>query len=308
MRGKIPTFLLDRPASQSFEAGKAKVRTSFIEKGINQVADVIKAGYIQWETASMDGVFQRVDARIKLIFLLFYVVIVSLKKEIMPEVYLGSFILTLVLISRLNIFKFYKKVFLLGFLFGFLIAVPSAFNIIIKGEIIYPLIQLSREYNLWVYHIPSEIGITKEGLYVVAMLTLRVVNSLAIAFLVLSTTPFPNIIKALKVMKVPDSFLMVITLSYKYIFIFAKTVEDMHRAKKSRLLRQVTHADARKWAAGRMGFIFQKTRIRCEEIFKAMLSRGYSEEVKLFEPRKMDSRDIVTGGILLIIGVFFLWI
>ena len=308
MTGKIPTFLLDKPASQVLEAGNDKVKISFIEKGINRVADVIKTGYIQSETASMDGVFQRIDARIKLIFLLFYVVIVSLKKEIMPEVYLGIFMLTLVLISRLNIFKFYKKVFLLGFLFGFLIAVPSAFNIIIKGEVMYPLIQLSRDYNFWVYHIPSEIGITKEGLTVVAMLTLRVVNSLSIAFLVLSTTPFPNIIKALKVMKVPDSFLVVITLSYKYIFIFAKTIEDMHRAKKSRLVRQVKNADARRWAAGRMGFIFQKTRIRSEEIFKAMLSRGFSEEVKLYGAGKIGHHDIITGVMLLIAGIFFLYI
>ncbi len=308
MAGKIPAFLLDKPASRSFEEGRGKVKMSFIEKGINQVADVIKSGYIQWETASMDGFYQRIDARIKVLFLLFYVVIVSLKKEIMPEVYLWMFIFTLVLISRLNIFSFYKKVFLLGFLFGFLIAIPSAFNVIVKGEIVFPVMQLSRDYNFWVYHVPAEIGITREGLNVVAMLTIRVVNSLSISFLVLYTTPFPEIIKALKVMKVPDSFLMVITLSYKYIFIFSKTLEDMYLAKKSKLARQVKNADARKWAAGRMGFIFKKTRLRFEEIFKAMLSKGFSEEVKLYPSGKLNTRDIVTGGMLLIIGIFFLWI
>ncbi len=308
MAGKIPAFLLNKPASRSFEAGREKVKISFIEKGIHQVADVIKSGYIQWETASIDGFFQRIDARIKVLFLLFFVVIVSLKQEIMPEVYLWTFIFSLVLLSRLNIFNFYKKVFLLGFLFGFLIAIPSAFNIIVKGEIVFPVVRLSRDYQFWVYHVPAEIGITREGLNVVTMLTMRVVNSLSIGFLVLYTTPFPDIIKALKVMKVPDSFLMVITLSYKYIFIFAKTVEDMHRAKKSRLARQVHNADARKWAAGRMGFIFKKTRIRCEEIFKAMLSRGFSEEVKLYELGKLDTRDMMTGVLLLIAGAFFLFI
>jgi cobalt ECF transporter T component CbiQ len=288
--------------------GKGKIKMSFIEKGMNQFAGVIKSGYIQWDTASMDGYFQSIDARIKILFLIFYVVIVSLKKEIIPEIYLGSFVFALVLLSRLNIFSFYKKVFLLGFFFGFLIAAPSALNLIVKGEVIFPVLHLSKDYNFWVYHIPAEIGITREGLNVVAMLTMRVVNSLTISFLVLYTTSFPDIIKALKVMKVPDSFLMIITLSYKYIFIFAKTVEDMYRAKKSKLVRQVDNRDARKWAAGRMGFIFNKTRLRCEEIFKAMLSRGFSEEVKLYESRKLDSHDIVTGGILLIIGVFFLWI
>ncbi len=308
MADRIPPFLLEKPASHVFVEGRGKIKISFIEKGINQMADVIKSGYIQWETASMDGFVQRIDARVKVMFLFFYVIIISLEKEIMPEVYLGSFFFALVLLSRLNVFSFYKKVFLLGFLFGFLIAFPSALNIIVKGEIIFPVLHLSKEYHFWVYHVPAEIGITREGLNVVAMLTIRVVNSLSVAFLVLNTTPFPDIIKALKLMKVPDSFLMIITLSYKYIFIFAKTVEDMHRAKKSRLARQVSDKDARKWAAGRMGFIFNKTRMRCEEIFKAMLSRGFSEEVKLYEPRQPDSRDIVTGGILLIVGIFFLWV
>jgi cobalt/nickel transport system permease protein len=229
------------------------------------------------------------------------------KKHLQTRLKIAGFIFALVLISRLNIFSFYKKVFLLGFLFGFLIAVPSAFNVIVNGKIIFPVLHLSKDYHFWVYHIPAEIGITREGLNVVAMLTLRVVNSLSIAFLVLYTTPFPNIIKALKVMKVPDSFLMVITLSYKYIFIFAKTVEDMHRAKKSRLISQVTSTDARKWVSGRMGFMFQKTRIRCEEIFKAMLSRGFSEEVKLYGSGKVGRHDVVTGFMLVIAGIFFLY-
>ena len=308
MANRIPRFLLEKQASHAFVESREKIKISFIEKGITKMADVIKSGYIQWETASMDGFFQKIDARIKVLFLLFFVVIVSLEKEIIPEVYLGSFFFALVLISRLNMFDFYKKVFLLGFLFGFLIAIPSAFNVIVKGEIIFPVLHLAKDYHFWVYHIPAEIGITREGLHVVAMLTLRVINSLSVAFLVLNTTTFPDIIKALKVMKVPDSFLMIITLAYKYIFIFAKTVEDMHRAKKSRLASQVSNTDARKWAAGRMGFIFNKTRMRCEEIFKAMLSRGFSEEVKLYEPGKLELRDIITGGILLIAGICFLWI
>ncbi|UCH80035.1 MAG: hypothetical protein JSW20_09820 [Nitrospiraceae bacterium] len=307
MANRIPSFLLDKPDSDIYSEDRGKIKLSFIERGINQVADVIRSGYIQWDTATNDGFFQRLDARIKMIFLLFFAVIVSLKKEIMPEIYLGSFIFVLVLMSRLNIFSFYKKVFFLGFLFGFLIAVPSAFNVIVKGEIIFPVFQLSKDYRFWVYHIPADIGITREGISAVSMLTIRVVNSLSIAFLVLSTTPFPDIIKALKMLKVPDSFLMVITLSYKYIFIFSKTVEDMHRAKKSRLLREVNSAEARKWAAGRMGFIFRKTRLRCDEIFKAMLSRGFSEEVKIYKPRKLKSRDIIAGAILMITGVFFIW-
>jgi cobalt ECF transporter T component CbiQ len=307
MESKIPSFLLDKPSPARFSQEKGRLNSSFLEKGIHHLANVIKSGYIQWETASMTGFFQSVDARIKVVFLLIYVIIVSLKKEVMPELFLGGFVFILVLISRLNVFSFYKKLILLGFFFGFLIALPSAFNIITRGEIIIPVFHFSKDYHFWVYNIPREIGVTREGLNVVTMLTLRVINSLSFSFLVLYTTPFHDIIKALKILKVPDSFLMVITLSYKYIFIFGKTVEDLHLAKKSRLARQVNSADARSWVAGRMGFVFKKTRLRCEEIFKAMLGRGFSEDIKLYESRNLGARDLVTGGILLIVGGLFLW-
>ena len=89
-------------------------------------------------------------------------------------------------------------------------------------------------------------------------------------------------------------------------FPHAKTVEDMHLAKKGRLVTQVTGADARNWAAGRIGFVFKKTRLRCEEIFKAMLSKGFSEDIKFYPPGKLNSYDRITGGILLLIGVIFL--
>ena len=305
MENRIPAFLLEKPSSNPVEG---RLKTPFIEKGIHHVAKVIKTGYIQWETASADNFFQKIDARVKVLFLLFFVLIVSLKKDIAPEVLIGVFILILTLIARLNVFSLCKRVLFFGFIFGFLIALPSAFNVITKGIIILPILHLSKPYGFWVCRTPKEIGLTMEGIYGVAMLTLRVMNSLAISLFVLYTTPFPEIIKALKVLKFPDSFLMIIMLSCKYIFIFAKTVEDMHLAIKSRLAGQVSNASARRWIAGRIAFMFGKTRLHCEEIFKAMLGRGFSGDIRIYEGRKFDKRDLITGAVFFLSGVIFLLI
>lgn len=307
MENKIPSFLLERPSSSSFMRSGEKLKVSFLEKGIHYLARVIKSGYIQWETASKDGYFQRIDARIKVLFLLTYIVIVSLKRDILSEMLLGGFVFILAVISRLEIFRFYKRVMILGFFFGFLIALPSALNVITRGNVILPIVHFSKTHQLWVYHIPEEVGITREGLESVALLTLRVINSVSLSFLVLYTTPFPDIIKALKVLKVPDSLLMIITLSYKYIFIFSQTVEDMHQAIKSRSAGQVNNADARRWIAGRIAFIFRKTRLRCEEIFKAMLSKGFCEQNAFYETKRLRPRDLSAGVMLFLLGVCFLW-
>jgi cobalt/nickel transport system permease protein len=308
MGNRIPSFLLERPTPAPPAGDRGKLKMPFIERSMHHIAFIIKTGYIQWETASADNFFQRVDARIKVLFLLYYMVIVSLKKDIGPEVLIGAFIFMLALISHLNVAGLCKRVLFFGFIFGFLVALPSALNVITPGEIILPILKLSGPHDFWIYRIPPEIGITREGAYGVAMLTSRVMNSLALSFFVLYTTSFPEVIKALKVLKVPDSVLMIITLSYKYMFIFAKTVEDMHLAKKSRMAGPVSNAEARTWIAGRIGFLFRKTQLRCEEIFKAMLGRGFSEDIKIYGVKKLHARDWITGTALFLVGVVFLWV
>jgi len=308
MASRIPSFLLDRSRPGVFEQGRGKVKIPFVEGGISHLADVIKKEYVQWELSSGNGFLQKIDARIKVLFLLFFVMIVSLQRSLLPELYISFFVFILVLLSRLRIVMFYKRVFFLGFFFGFLVAFPAAFNVITKGEIIWPMIKISTPLNFFIYHIPADIGITREGIYVVARLTMRVINSLSLSFLVLYTTPFPEIIRALKVLKVPETFLIVITLCYKYIFIFSKTVEDMYLAKKSRMVREASNTEAREWIAGRIVFIFRKSRLRCEEVFNAMIGRGFSDTVKLYSIRKMHPKDWCVGILFLLIGVLFLLI
>jgi cobalt ECF transporter T component CbiQ len=308
MANRIPPFLLDRSSARPLKQDAGKVKIPFVEKGINHLAGVIKKGYTHWELLPQNGFFQKMDPRIKVFFLIFFIVIVSLKRDCLSELYVWIFIFVLVLLSRLKVVAFYRRVLFFGFIFGFLIALPSAFNLITEGEIILPIANLSRPYDFWIYHVPADIGITKEGMLGVAMLTMRVINSLSLSFLVLYTTPFPEMLRALKVLKVPDTFLIIIALCYKYIFIFSKTIEDMHLAKKSRMVREVSNTEAREWIVGRLAFVFRKTQLRCEEVFRAMVGRGFSDTIKIYDFRKMHATDWASGAFLFSMGLLFLLI
>jgi len=307
MADRIPSFLLTRSTPGSFKRGSGKVKVPFLERGIDHLAGLIRTGYAQWKFSSQNGLFQRIDARVKVLFLLSFIVIVSLKRDVLPETCIWIFVFVLTLFSRLSILKVYRRVLLLGFVFGFLVALPSAFNVITRGEIIFPIVRLPKSYHFWIYHIPADIGLTREGIHGVTMLTLRVINSLSLSFLVLYTTPFHEVIRALKLLKVPDSFLIIMTLCYKYIFIFSKTVEDMHLAKKSRVVRELNHAEAREWIAGRMAFIFRKSRLKCEEVFKAMIGRGFSDSIKFYGFGKMRRADWFAAIFLFFAAILFLF-
>ncbi len=295
MKNKVPAFLLGSPPALSEIRGGGRVDISYLDKGIRDFASLFTEGYAQWELSSRRSFLHDLDARIKIVFWMLLIVVISLKRAVLPEAVIFIFISTLAVLCRLNLIAFYKKVLLLGFAFGFIVSAPSALNVIVPGKVIIPVLTLSRPHDFWIYHIPQVIGITDSGISLVSLLTLRVLNSLSVSFLILYTTPFADIVKALKVFRVPDTFLIIISMTYKYIFTFAHIVSDMYLAKKARLACGNGRKEAREWIAGRIAFVFKKTQLECEEVFKAMNARGFSGEIRLYHYRKLTGKDWVIG-------------
>ncbi len=306
MKNKVPSFLIEQPIFSPPGPSGQRLKISFLEKGINHLAAIIDSAYAQWNFVFREGLLQKVDARLKVFLLLFFLSIISIKHSLAVMIGLGILFFLLVILSKLDLFDFYKRVFFLSFFFGFLVTLPATFNFINEGEVIIPLFSLSQPYSFWVYQIPQEVGLTKEGLQSMVLLVLRLANSLSLSFLIVYTTPFPEIIKALKVMRIPDSILMIISLTYKYILLFAHTAQDMHLAQKSRLITKTNKATAQKWVAGRLFIIFKKTQAKGEEIFRAMLSRGFNNQIKFFNFKKLAWPDWLVGTIFLGLGIIFL--
>ena len=308
MTTNLPSFLTVQNYRKHGKGSAKRIKASFLDRGIVHLVYLLKTAFMQSESAGYNGLLQKTDARVKVLFLVFFMVIISLKKDIPSELMIGLFLFFLSLASRLHLFYLYKRVLSLGFLFGFLVSLPCIFNPILPGRIILPLYAFNTPLRFMSYHIPQTIGITWEGLALSLLLFLRVVNSLTLSFLVLSTTPFPEIMRALKMFRVPDGFLLIITLSYKYGLILLKTTEDMFLAKKSRLAGGIRGAEGRAWAADRMALLFRKTQLTYEEVFRAMEARGFSGYVRL--PARRGSRTMTwpIGLTLLAAGLFFLWI
>lgn len=295
----IPSFLTTgAPSGAPVYSGKL-IKTQILEKGVHHLAGLIQEGYAQWECSRRNGLLQHIDPRIKVVFLALFLVLVSLKRTIEPQLVIAFLLTILVAASRLDFLPFYRRIGGLGFLFGVLVPLPSLLNLFSDGQLVMPLFHLHQDHHFWMYRLPATIGITSEGIRGMAMLTLRICNSITLSMLVLHTTSFPDLIKALRVLRVPDSFIVVITLSYKYIFAFTRTVTDMHLAKKSRLLGAMDADQSRRWAAGRIACIFQKSQVRCEEIFKAMVSRGFEQQVQIHSFPRFARRDIVATFMML---------
>src|ERR1035437_7614656 len=295
MENKIPSYLL-QPGNDQHELANAKVvRLSFLDKTLMNSATAVKSIYVQAENASKENFIQKINPHIKLISLIYLVLIISFVSHHKAQIIITIFIFALFIMARLNIFKVYKKIFFLAFIFGFIVVLPASLNII----------TLNKPLHFWIYTIPQNIGFTENGLKVVSLIFLRILNSVSLAMLIIFTTSFPSFIKSFKILGAPDTFLMIISLAYKYIFILSRTIEETYFALRSRLSGNIKNSKIRELISGRIFFIFKKSMIIYESTYYAMVSRGYQGKVLLHSQKKLTAMDFVT---LIIIVAFGVWI
>jgi cobalt/nickel transport system permease protein len=92
--------------------------------------------------------------------------------------------------------------------------------------------------------------------------------------LLANTTPFAEILRVLRQLRVPDIFITTLALMYRYLFVLADEAERMKRARQSRTF---TH---RRWLTWKtlatvIGQLFVRSTERAERIYAAMCARGW---------------------------------
>lgn len=292
----IPSFLREiTPAHPPrLKAGRGN---TFIDRGLLAFSSLVQRIYSQWDTSSGAGFMQRIDPRIKMSFLLFFIVSASMARGTMPLASILLLCLVLAAASRIGLREYISRVCFISLFFGTMISLPSSLNIITPGEIVVTLAQMDSPVRWWIYTVPPTIGITRSGLETVLLLTLRVGSSAAICLLILSTTPFQQIIRSLKYIRIPDTFIMVLTISYRYIFLFALTVEEFYLALKSRSMGHISGSQGRLITAGRIGHTFIASMRKSEQVYTAMRARGYTGNVPPsgFTPLKASQAAAIAG-------------
>ena len=308
MVSKIPLFLLKGEPPEKFPDVPGKIRFSSFDQTIAHAAKSLKTFYLQAESSGSRNSISDLNPVTKVLSFVYLVVIVSLVNAILAQLFLTSAIFILFVLSGIRLFQVYQKILLLAFLFGFLVSAPAALNVITPGETVIHLVTLQKPYDFWLYHIPAEIGITREGFKIVTRSFLRVFNSVSLSLLLVYTTSFPRMLKAVGVFHVPDTLLMVVWLAYKFIFILCRTIEETFLAAKSRFIRNVRNAALRKIVTGRIFFIYRKAHLTYEQTYTAMVSRGYEGRIILVAENKLNAKDFIVLICVVIAGAFVLFI
>ena len=219
----------------------------FIERSLKNVLDFFKEAIFSEDIANAGGLLQSIDPRVKLILLFIILIVTCLAKTIpmLIGLYLASIILAV--LSKINILYFLKRVWFFIPIFTLVIAIPAAFM---------------------------------QGLYSAGLFVLRVTTCVSFVVLVTVTTKHNLFLKSLKSLGVPYIFVQVLEMTYRYMFLFIKIFEEMHISLKSRLVTNFDAARARHWIASRIAFLFRRSVKMSEDVYMAMLARGYALEDK----------------------------
>ena len=302
----IPLFLLQKEKNKPEK--NVKYKLSFIDKTMKNAASFVTASFSQYYTSKKNGFLQSVDPRVKVFFMLCFVVIINLTHNITSHCVLFFIIFIYSILSRIKLLSLYKKAALMAFFFGFLVFVPASLNVFTKGHPVLTLLTFSKENQWWIYKIPKEIYISYEGIIVVFKLTFKVLNSVSLVLLVTSTTTFEGIVKSLSYFKVPGIFLLTLTMSYKYIFVLSRTVEESYFSLKMRWWNRGSVIEAENLIAGRVGYLFQKSWERYDMSYQSMIARGFdgSFNVYFFEKIKRIDFIFISINILLITAIILI--
>ena len=221
----------------------------FIEHSMINALAFLKEAVFSEEAARSKGLLQSISPRMKIIALILCLIITCLIRSI--PVILAVYIVSLILAksSGIGILFFIKRVWFFIPMFTLLIALPAVFMY---------------------------------GIFPAVIFVLRVATCVSLAVLVTITTRHADILRSLRSIGIPELFIQVLDMTYRYIFFFIKIFEEMHLSLKSRLIGRLSNQNTRRWAASRISFLFTRSIKMSEDVYRAMLARGYTGEVKKY--------------------------
>jgi cobalt/nickel transport system permease protein len=262
---------------------------SFLARTMEGVVGLLRGALFAEDSAARAGLLQRVEPRVKVVTVLALLVAASLVHHL--PVLLAMYLATLGLAaaSRLPLRSFVARVWLFIPIFTGVIVLPATLNVITPGHVVLPL-------GSWFGH---RVGITGQGLTAAGLIVLRVATSISLVVLLTLTTAWPRLLAALRSLFVPRLFVMVLAMAYRYLFHLLGSVSDMYTARKARTVRPDVHVTTgRSFVAASAGALFGKAHALSEEVYLAMVSRGYTGDVRTLTPTRARGRDLAFAGLL----------
>jgi len=246
-------------------------KRGFVERTIGGAAGLMRQAMFSEDVAGERGLLQRLEPRVKLLTVLGLLVVTAFVRHI--PVLLGMYAATLALAaaSKLSLSFFVKRVWLFVPIFTGIVVLPATLNVVTHGQIVVPL-------GTWFGH---HLGLTEQGLTSAGLIVTRVATSISLVVLLTLTTPWSKLLAALRTLRAPRMFILVLGMAYRYLFHLLDAVTDMYTARKARTVtRDADVTSGRAFVAASAGALLGRAHALAEEVHLAMVARGYRGDAR----------------------------
>ena len=246
----------------------------FVERTLASLLRASEYAAAAEHSAESGGVLQSLDPRVKVVGLLLLVIVVAASRYLAVIGAILVFATALALLSEIGPGKLTGWVWMPVLLFTGTIALPAI--VLTPGT---PVAGFGGFF------------VTAQGLRSAAYLLSRAETAATLSALLVLTTPWPLVLKALRVLKCPAVLVSVLGMTYRYIFEILRAALDMFESRRSRTVGSLSPADNRRLAVSAIGVLLSKSFQLSSDVHMAMQSRGFRGEVHVlpdFRARTID--------------------
>ena len=247
-------------------------KSAFIEHSIMGALSFLKDSVFSEDIASRKGLLQALDPKVKTLTILFILIQVLMTKKLVIVLIFYASCLLLSGLSNIKLNYFLKRTWIFIPIFSLFIAVPAIFSILTPGDALY------------VWHIAGvHLIITRQGLDGAVLFVARVTTCVSLGVLLSITTRHSELLKVLRIFRIPQVYVMTFGMCYRYIFLFVEMIENTYLAIKSRIGSKIHYKRGQHMVAWNIGNLWIRSSQLNEDVYTAMLSRGYSGEANVMD-------------------------
>jgi cobalt ECF transporter T component CbiQ len=267
-------------------------RDLFMQRNVENFLRALGRALESEDLASANGWLQRLDPRVKVIGLpaLVMAAVMARRLPVIAALFLLSAVLAA--LSRIPLGTLAARIWIAVLAFTGVIALPAVFLIPGRALCRLPLL-----------HWPVTAPGSRSALFLIG----RAETAATLSLLLVLSTPWSHLLKALRTLRVPAVLVVIIGMTYRYIFLLLASARDLFESRQSRTVGRLAPLERRRIAVSAAGALLGKSFQLSHEVYLAMQSRGFSGEAHVFSDFAMKGRDYAGLALLLVLSASALW-
>jgi cobalt/nickel transport system permease protein len=263
-----------------------------VERSLASFVNALQHAFYAEELAKKNGVLQKLDPRVKIAAILPLIVIAALARRLWVIAVLFAIAVGVARLSNVPLGTLAKRVWLGVLTFTGLISLPALF--LTPGQAIYTLPLLG-----WI--------VTAQGLRAATYLIMRAETAATFSVLLVLCTPWSNLLKAFRVLRLPIVLVVILGMTYRYIFLLLRNAHEMFTSRKSRMVGRLDGREQRRAATASAGVLISKTLQLSGDVYSAMRSRGFQGEVYVLDEFRTGWFDWVMLAAFVTVAALAFW-